>query len=327
MCSPAGSVLITGGLGYVGGRIATYLAHAAPELSLRLMTRRSVDQVPPWANGLESVRADLLKEATLGPALDGIDTVIHLAAVNEIESQRDPDLALEVNGKGTYWLLRACHASGVRRFIYFSTYHVYGPGAAMPITEETPTRPVHPYAITHRLAEDYVNWCGHTSGMETLVLRLSNGYGYPADPWVQRWTLVFNDFCRQAVESQEIKLRSRGTQQRDFVSLTDVARCVRHMLNLPPQGWRDRLFNLGGDCCLSIIQVAQRVADEYSRRYGKEVPVTTGEAKEPQAEGRVLYSIQKLEQTGFSPIGNMSEEIRGTFQACEQAARLKRGKP
>lgn len=310
------NVLITGGLGYLGGRIATHLASVAPEISLRLMTRRGEDRIPEWAQQFEIGRADLVSPSSLKALVSGIDTVIHLAAVDEVESLRNPELALRVNGNGTYSLLQACHAQGVARFVYVSTFHVYGPKARSPITEETPTRPVHPYAITHRLAEDLVNWYQHSYEMTTLILRLSNGYGFPADPWVQRWTLVFNDLCRQAVQNGEIRLRSRGTQHRDFISLTDVGRAIRHLLALPGSEWQDGLFNLGGECSMSILQVAQRIAAEYSQRFGKEIPITLGGAEEAQTAAPVRFSIDKLKRTGFLLAGNMSEEVAGTFELC-----------
>ena len=241
----------------------------------------------------------------------------HLAALNEVDSQRDPELALEVNGKGTHRLLQACQNQKVKRFIYMSTFHVYGPAALQPITEQTPTRPIHPYAITHRLAEDFVNWYGHTGEMETLVLRLSNGYGYPSDPHVQRWSLVFNDLCKQAVQQREIRLRSKGAQQRDFVSITDVCRGIQHFLGLPSGGWGDGLFNFGGECSMSILQVAQHVASEFSLRYGETIPVIAGDSEDPDAASPVTYSIGKLRRTGFSPVGNMAEEVRRTFDICE----------
>lgn len=318
MAGASRNILITGGLGYLGGRIAAHLTNASPEISLRLMTRPDRERIPRWAVGLDLVRADLRDQASLEPALDGIDTVIHLAAVDEIESQKDPGLALEVNGRGTHRLLEACREQGVARFIYLSTFHVYGPRVPQPITEESPTRPVHPYAITHRLAEDYVNWFNHSHGLETAILRLSNGYGFPADLQVQRWTLVFNDLAKQAVQNGEIKLRSRGGQHRDFVSLTDIARGVRHFLDLPSGGWEDGLFNFGGECSMSIFEVAQRVAAEHLRHTGNEVPVILGEAEDPSSAGPVAFSIDKLKRTGFELSGNMSEEILGTLELCGQ---------
>ena len=320
MARESNSILITGGLGYVGGRLATHLASATTEISLRLMTRRGPEGIPPWAKALDVVQADLLNPRTLEAALENVDTVVHLAAIDENQSQQNPELALEVNGTGTHRLLQACCAQRVRRFIYLSTFHVYGPGVPQPITEASPTRPVHPYAITHRLAEDFVNWYRHSYGLETLILRLSNGYGYPADPNVQRWSLVFNDLCKQAVEKGEIRLRSSGAQHRDFISLTDVGRAIHHFLCLSSQEWRDGLFNLGGECSMSILQVAQWIAAEFSQRYGREIPIAIGE-EEGGGPSPVVYSLNKLKQTGFDLVGNMSEEVLGTFALCEELAR------
>jgi len=317
MANHSERVLITGGLGYVGGRLAKHLADATPELSLRLMTRRSPKTVPTWAKKLDVVQADLRASGTLEAAVQDIDTLIHLGAVDEIESQRDPETALDVNGAGTYRLLQACKAQGVERFIYLSTFHVYGPGAAQPITENTPTRPIHPYAITHRLAEDMVNWHRHSFGMETLILRLSNGYGYPADPLVQRWTLVFNDLCKQAVQNKAIFLKSSGTQHRDFISLTDVGRAVEHFLALPNAAWQDGLFNLGGDCSMSILQVAEQVASQFSQRFGEQIPITTTGIADGAPPSPVCFNIDKLKGSGFSLDGNMSEEVDTTFDICK----------
>ena len=320
MASDTTKVLITGGLGYVGGRIAVHLLSLAGKFDLRLMTRRSPEKSPSWAAGLDVVQADVTDSHALEAALKGVDTVVHLAAVNEIDSAEDPDLALEVNGRRTYLLLRACASRGVRRFIYFSTFHVYGPWATQPITEQTPTRPVHPYAFTHRLAEDYVNWYRHSGDIQTVVLRLSNGYGYPAGPAVDRWTLVFNDLCLQAVTKGEIVLRSTGSQHRDFIALSDVGRAVEHLIDLPGEMWGDGLFNLGGECSLSILEVAHRIAGEFSHCYGKDIPVTAAQAEISPPPEPVVFSIEKLKQTGFRPNGDMAKEIRGTFAVCQQLA-------
>ncbi len=318
MTTSTNKVLITGGFGYLGGRIAGYLTEYAPELPIRLMTRRKVDDIPDWAQDLDVVTADLSDRLSLDKALIGVDTVVHLAAMNEVDCQADPNLALEINGQGTYRLLEACRDHGVNRFVFFSTFHVYGPQANQPITELTATTPIHPYSITHRLAEDYVNLWRYNHGLDSLIIRLSNGYGYPADAHVQRWTLVFNDLCSQAVENGEIVLRSSGKQQRDFITLHDVGRGVHHLLNLPVSEWQDGLFNMGGDRSFSILEAAHQVASEFQKKYGRDVPISTGPARANETSKPVQFSIDKLKDTGFYLVGDMSQEIQRTFQVCEQ---------
>ena len=315
-----GRVLITGGMGYIGGRMAVHYGEARPDMPLRIMTRRSSEQWPEWAAGMDVVNADVLDSSSLNAALEGVDTVIHLAAIDENDCVLDPDLALEVNGRGTYLLLQACQEQNVNRIIYFSTFHVYGPGAIQPITELTATRPVHPYAFTHRLAEDYVNWFRLRDKMETMIVRLSNGFGYPADTFTNRWTLVFNDMCTQAVKSGEVRLRSKGTQHRDFITLGDVARGAEHLLSLGGDDWDDGLMNLGGDCSLSIYQAAEHVATAYHEMYGKELPIRLGGADDPAGAGPVKFSVDKLQNTGFTLTGDISGEVKGTLAICQELA-------
>ena len=269
---------------------------------------------------MDVVNADVLDSPSLNAALDSVATVVHLAAVDENVCVRDPDLALEVNGRGTYRLLQACQEQQVNRIIYFSTFHVYGPGAAQPITELTATRPVHPYAFTHRLAEDYINWFRLRDKMETMIIRLSNGFGYPADSQADRWTLVFNDLCMQAVNTGEVRLRSKGAQHRDFVTLGDVARGTEHLLSLPGSDWGDGLMNLGGDRSLSIYQAAEHVAAAYREMYGKELPIRLGDADDPADAGPVRFSVEKLKATGFTLTGDIAQELKGTLAVCQELA-------
>lgn len=311
-------ILITGGLGYIGGRLAHALALSPPALPVRLLSRRSPSQYPTWAQSLSLMQGDVLDPSTLARALEGVETVIHLASVNEHDAKRDPELALAVNGKGTYLLLKAAQQAGVQRFIFFSTFHVYGPWAPPVITEEAPTRPVHPYAITHRLAEDFVNEFRHSSGLQTLIVRLSNGYGFPMDLAVNRWTLIFNDLCKQAIHNGKVVLRTSGKQQRDFISLTDVSRAVAHFLNGAPGSWADGLFNLGRGSSLSILAVARRIAEVYSQRYGKPLAIETTPVEDPTGTKPFTFNVDKLARTGFSFLDNMDEEIAGTLHLLEQ---------
>ena len=158
------NILITGGLGYVGGRVANYLKEKEPHTHIFLTTRNRNRKLPQWSEKFTILEMDILNESSIVNCLKGknIDIIIHLAALNEIDSMKDPKLALEVNTKGTYKLLDLACKAGIKNFIYFSTFHVYGDVLESVITEETPTRPFHPYAITHRAAEDFVNYFNKT---------------------------------------------------------------------------------------------------------------------------------------------------------------------
>ncbi len=315
------NILITGGLGYIGGRIANYLKEKAPDSHIFLTTRDKNRALPSWIDKFTVLQMNLLDEDSIANCLEhrDIDVIIHLAALNEIDSMKDPALALEVNTQGTYKLLSIANEKKINRFVYFSTFHVYGKTSGSVITVEAPTRPFHPYAITHRAAEDFVTFFNHYHKMKTLIFRLSNGYGYPMDMDINRWTLVFNDLCRQAVTSARIVLKSSGKQHRDFISLYDVARAVYHFLFVLPDRWGDGLYNLGGNCSMSILDVAEKISDVYRTKYKKEIlEIKTGQDNSSSITPKpVKYSIEKIAKTGFTLKGDMISEIERTIEVCE----------
>lgn len=310
-------VLISGGFGYLGGRIAVGIARDAGR-QVRLASRRHCSP-PEWLPEAETVSLDVLRPDTLAAALDGVQTVVHLAAVNEIESFADPGKALLVNSLGSLHLLEAAIRAGVERFIYFSTAHVYGAPLAGRITERSLPRPTHPYAITHHAAEQFVLAAHDKGNILGIAIRLSNGFGAPTHAAVDRWTLLANDLCRQAVQHKTLTLRTSGLQQRDFITLHDVSRAVCHFLDLPRAVCADGLFNLGGECAMTVWEMARRIERCCHATLGYTPEIVRPEPSPGDKSPALQYDIGKLKRTGFSLEGDMDAEIARTLRMCATA--------
>lgn len=303
-------ILITGGLGYVGGRIAQYLAQQTP-FYLRLGTRKIISQnkiptIYPWLKNGEICHLDLTDSQSCENALQEIDVVIHLAAVNEIESLENPKKAVLINTLGTRKLLEKAQKTAIHRFIYFSTAHVYGAPLAGIISETTDPKPVHPYAITHHDAEDMVLAATHLTG---VVLRLSNAIGAPISMDIDRWTLLANDLCRQAILQKELHLKTPGTQYRDFITLTDVGQAVKLILTIPKDQLGNGLFNLGSGSSLSIFEMATLIAERYQVQFGFTPPIFRPQPNINIQSPKLVYSIAKICQLGFRPSNHIATEI------------------
>jgi len=311
------TILVTGGLGYLGGRIAVAIV-GQTGCQVRLASRKP-GPAPPWLPQAQTVAMDVLEPTSLAAALEGVQTVVHLAAMNENECVVNPEQALRVNTLGTLHLLQAAIRAGVERFIYFSTAHVYGAPLVGQITEQTLPRPVHPYAITHRAAEDYVLAAHDQRHITGLVVRLSNGFGAPTHANVDRWTLLANDLCRQAAQTRKLALRSSGLQQRDFITLHDVGRAVCHLLVLPRIACGDGLFNLGGGASMTVWAIAQRIAARCKATLGFAPAILRPEPSAAEAELELYYDSGKLKRTGFGLTGDIDLEIDATLQLCAQA--------
>ena len=265
-------ILITGGAGFVGGRLTKRLA---ADNEVYISSRKIPDQkeLRLYGNVIFVDHKSLLKPE----GFPAVDLVIHLAALNEIDSVKYPSEAIRVNVDETRIILENSIAKNVERFIYFSTAHIYGSPLVGKITEDSLPVPVHPYAITHRAAEDYVVAAARQNRINGIVLSLSNSFGAPVSSNVNRWTLLANDLCRQAVENGKMELHSNGCQYRDFICLTDVEEILASMVerNRP---LKNIIYNLGSGLAVRVIDMAVIIEKLCVTVLKKNVPVNSAGA-------------------------------------------------
>ena len=309
-------VLITGGLGYVGGRLALAL-HEAGHF-VRCGTRRNELSPPSWLLEMQLVHTDWESTESLTQVCQGMDCVVHLAAMNEVAASTNSIGALQMNGVSSLRLLEAAKVAGIHRFIYFSTAHVYGAPLIGTIDETVLPKPVHSYAISHKVTEDFVLAAHRRNEIDGVVVRLSNCFGAPMAPDIDRWTLLVNDLCRQAVVTRQMRLKSIGTQQRDFITLGDVGRALIHLLRLDAEQLGDGLFNLGGGGTMSTLEMAKRIALRYSNLTGCQVAIVQPPCSE-YIPPLFTYRCEKLTATGFSLLREIDREIDDTLKLCMRA--------
>jgi UDP-glucose 4-epimerase len=249
--------------------------------------------------------------------------VVHLAAPNEIESEAQPLRAVEVTTGGTAQLVAAAVAAGVGRLVYLSTAHVYGAPLHGRLDERSLTRPVHPYAITHRAAEDFVLGASGRNAMSPVVIRLSNAVGPPADSAVDRWSLLANDLCRQAVTERKLVLKSPGLQPRDFVPMADVCRAIEHLLLAPAEVVGDGLFNVGAGESLRVIDLAERIRQRAALVMGSDLPILRPDHGQVPPPPALHFDVARLRASGFVPRGplmqELDRELDDTLRFCQAA--------
>ncbi len=117
-------VLVTGGFGYLGSLCAEKLYEEGYEI--RILGRHVPDYLSDWSKKFDVFLGDVTKKETLMGSCKGVDMVLHFAALNEVLCKKDPVRAVNINGLGTLNMLDTAFTMGVKRFIYISTFHVYG---------------------------------------------------------------------------------------------------------------------------------------------------------------------------------------------------------
>lgn len=302
-------IAVTGAGGYLGGRIVRRLV--AEGEFVRAIVRRPL----PWLDqlGVEQVVGD-------GSELEGARAVIHLAAPNEVTAAAKPGSTTAEAITTAALVAAAAVEVGLERVVLASTVHVYGArivdGARL--TEDLRCEPRHPYAVARLAAEHLMATMLDGSDTDLVVLRITNGVGAPADPSVDRWTLLVNDLARSAATDGRIELRSPGLQWRDFIPVCDVCSVVTAVCtsSAVPAG----TYNLGSGRSRTVREVADLVADAVFERLGTR-PAITGPSATGPAPGPYVVDVSRLRACGLLASPTALEEAVGeTVDACLAAA-------
>ncbi|MGQ4618146.1 NAD-dependent epimerase/dehydratase family protein [Nocardia sp. R7R-8] len=249
-------VLVTGADGYLGRAVVELLGSAGHEPIA--MVRKSGSTLPAPTRV-----ADLLDEAPLREALDGVDAVFHLGGLTRArESTADPLRYFRVNAGGTVALLDAMAATGVSRIVFASTGSIYGTPERQPMTEGLPDAPPHPYAASKLAAEWAIRSQASTGRLSAVVLRLMNVAG-GADPDPTR--LIPRAFAA-ATSGSALEVNGNGTAVRDYLHIIDAAAAfVACLANMPPKG-ESRHYLIGSGRGSSILDVVAAVERRTGRR-------------------------------------------------------------
>jgi UDP-glucose 4-epimerase len=252
-----------------------------------------------------------LTDDALDAALDGIDAVVHLAGANEVAAAADPEGTTAATVAAARAVVSAARRAGTTRLVYVSTVHVYGAAITdgADLTEETEAAPIAAYAAA-RLACEAV--CAD-SDVDTVVLRLTNGVGAPPDPAVDRWSLVANDLCRQAVMTERVELRTHGLQWRDFVPLADAVDAIRRAVD-PAQLPRGT-YNLASGHPRTVRDLAGLVQDAAEQQLGARPPLHAPAAP-GHAPAPYTVSIERLAAQGWKPEASLRDAIDETIAFC-----------
>jgi UDP-glucose 4-epimerase len=264
----SGSVLITGGAGFIGSHIAeAFLAAGWTVTCLDDLSRGKRHQVPAKARFVE---ADIRSKEAFAAVADGQhDVLIHEAAQIDVRiSVEEPALDASINLVGFTNLLSAAAAGKIKRVIFASSGGVvYGDPAVLPTPEPTDNLPISPYGVSKLAGEHYLRVLGALHAFEGVALRYSNVYGPRQDPASEAG--VVSIFVSRLLAGKPLTIFGDGTQTRDYVFVTDVARANLRAASVAVSPG-DRLdvpaFNVATGRETSVNDLAQHIGRALGRQ-------------------------------------------------------------
>jgi nucleoside-diphosphate-sugar epimerase len=237
--------LVTGGTGYVGIKVVEEMRRAGRDVRvLDVLLHGQEDLAAEQRKqGVDVVVADIRDPGARRGALEGVDEVVHLAAiVGDPACAIDPDDSTDVNVNGTRALLEDAVAAGVEKFVFASTCSNYGrmSDPTVPVTEDGELAPISLYA-EQKVSMERLILSREFAALSPTCLRFATVYG--AAPRM-RFDLTVNEFTRDLWHDRELEVF--GEQfWRPYIHVHDAARAVRTVLEAPRETTRSEVFNAG----------------------------------------------------------------------------------
>ena len=221
--SLTGTVLITGGAGFIGSHIASAVLQSGARVrvldDLSTGHRENIDEI---GGAVDFIHGSVADEDLLAKVLDGVEVVFHEAAIpsvpRSVEAPRQSHIA---SVDGTFSLLLAARDKKVRRVVYAASSSAYGDQPTLPKSEQMLPDPLSPYAVAKLVGEYYCQVFTRVYGLETVSLRYFNVFGPRQDPGSQ-YSGVVSRFISALLSGEQPVIYGDGEQSRDFTYIENV---------------------------------------------------------------------------------------------------------
>jgi UDP-glucose 4-epimerase len=304
------SYLVTGGAGFIGSHLAEELArrgHAVRVVdSLITGKRRNLEHIPP----VDFIEGDLADFAVAQRAVDGMDYVLHQAAIPSVpRSVKDPITSNRANIDASVNVLVASRDAGVKRLVYAGSSSAYGNTPTLPKREDMAPSPLSPYALQKLVAEQYAQMFTRLYGFETVTTRYFNVFGPRQDPG-SPYSGVISLFATALLEGRQPTIYGDGEQTRDFTYVANVVDGVLRACEAP--GVAGQVINVatGGRISLNelVLVMNSIVGTQLQPIYKDE---RAGDVRDSQADITKAKSL-----LGYAPIVSLEEGLRHTLAWC-----------
>ena len=297
--------LVTGGAGFIGSHLVDALIGKGKKVRvIDNFSSGRMEFLSHHNNNVEIIECDLLDFENVNKAMEGIETVHHLAANPDIRLGTEvTDTDLKQGTFATYNILEAMRKNNVKNISFASSSAIYGEAEEMPTTEKYgPLLPISLYGASKIASEVLITaWIG-TFGGKAWIHRFANIVGPRGTHGV-----IFDFIHKLKKTPDRLEVLGDGFQEKSYMSVGD---CVNSMLHLIENANNDvNLFNLGtGDTC-SVRRIAEIVVEESKFRNVK-IEYTGGKRGWAGDVPKTFLNVDELLKTGFQPTRMSEETIR-----------------
>jgi len=263
------NILVLGASGYIGTAIIPFFKKHYSVICLM----RKLPEEPHYFEGTKILVGDILDNAILNEFSSmKVHAIINLISLDHYESEDDYEKALSTNLLPIFKLFKRENHIKTNFFINISTIHVYSQEQSV-FDESSDLAPKNIYALTHKFAEDTVEYFCTKANIHGITLRLANSFGAPRNGNDKSWLLVINDLCKKALTQNKIIISSDGKALRDFIYYDNIAAAIHHILLQKHYPKHYDLYNLSSGMPNSIIDIAVLIQQIVLKKYRRNIDI------------------------------------------------------
>jgi len=252
--------LITGGAGFIGSNIAEHLIKKGDFVRVLDNFYSGKEENLDFAKGLgkdkfELIRGDITNPADCTKACEGMDYVLHQAALRSVPKSLDDPLSYnKVNIDGVLHMLQAASHHKIKRFVFASSSSIYGDTHQFPEKEDQQPLLISPYALSKLTGEYYCRIFSEFFGVETVALRYFNVFG-PKQSLDDEYAVVVPKFIHCILHDQPPPIFGTGKQSRDFTYIDNVI--AANILSATTPGIKHEIFNVASGNDKTVLELAE----------------------------------------------------------------------
>ena len=269
------NIIIVGASGYIGSRLSVYLSRKGYKVTA--VCRNIPVFQKYWKNEIHHfIFGDIDDNRVINEIISvKADVIINLVSLDHHESEIDIEKSMKINFKPTLNILDRSINNNLKKYIYFSTIHVYGKNQFGIIDESKEPSPSNFYGLTHNISENICNYYHKNFDINCINIRLSNSYGEPIFSNDKCWNLIVNDLTKSASKNKKIILRSDGSAVRDFIHFSDICNGIDKIINI--NSFNENTFHFSSSKSITMLTLASIVKEIYYKQFKLKIPIYINE--------------------------------------------------
>ncbi len=305
------NILITGAAGLLGSTLILNIPNKH-HITAFDNNRENLNKLKELTKNknIECIEGDITNKSVVEGVMKGIGTVIHLASiVGDERCNKDPGKSMLVNVYGTHLLVEAAKKYKIKKFIFASTYWVYGTFMEHKalLKEDQLTEPDTLYASTKAISEYEIK-----ENLSYIILRFSNIYGFGSGINFLQGGVIAK-FINNTFNEESLTIYGSGEQRVEYVHLQDVVNAITFFIE---NNVINETYNIGSGKSVSINEIA-KIIEGFSKDFNKKAIVEKIPAPQDKIWPDKKTDITKIKSLMRSyPSLSIKEGIKKTMEDC-----------